>query len=186
MDRQGFGKEILLEDALQGLSFEAFQSTCVLIGCDYLPRLPRMGPKTAFRIVRHVHERWDGPQSLLEEVANRVQDAMPEDYPQGFAAACLLFRHQTVLDIGTGKCVPLMPLPAPLASDPPFELLGPPQQVSRIVTSVTEAIHGDENGSPHVAAPCPTPPSQCGAETNREDSTVHIAPELFEDNSAPV
>ncbi|CAE7283249.1 exo1 [Symbiodinium pilosum] len=59
----GFGREILLQDALNGFSLEDFQAVCVLMGCDYLPRLHGVGPALALRVVM---SRGCEPEALVK------------------------------------------------------------------------------------------------------------------------
>lgn len=117
-----------------------FLQMCILAGCDYLPSLPGLGIKTAFKLVK-THRTIDNvrpptarlvpPGSLcvtgkltthtsrvvllrtqiLPVLAARGVEA-PADYRQRFEQALLTFRHQRVWNTQSNSLQPLTPFPA--------------------------------------------------------------------------
>ncbi|CAE8661789.1 unnamed protein product, partial [Polarella glacialis] len=87
-------REIQLRDALDGRSLEEFQAVCVLMGCDYLPRLPRVGPALALMLVDSCGPQ---PHNFLKEVQGRGL-SVPAGYERDFQHTLLLLRHQVVVD----------------------------------------------------------------------------------------
>ncbi|CAE8633763.1 unnamed protein product [Polarella glacialis] len=83
MKADGQGREIQLRDALDGRSLEEFQAVCVLMGCDYLPRLPRVGPALALMLVDSCGPQ---PHNFLKEVQGRGL-SVPAGYERHFGGA---------------------------------------------------------------------------------------------------
>lgn len=127
MNNDGQGTEICLDDALGGRSMEEFQAACVLMGCDYLPRIPGVGPRTAARLV---DQCGSNPRMIASGAAAAGFD-VPSNYAEDFANAIIALCHQTVLDPVSGRMVPLRPFPKSLAADPPYEILGPPPRKTK-------------------------------------------------------
>ncbi|CAK0797747.1 unnamed protein product, partial [Prorocentrum cordatum] len=106
-------KEVTLDSALGPRTFEEFQAACILMGCDYLPRLPRAGPKTAFRLVERAGAR---PEAIVRE-ALAMGLEVPAGYLEGFRRARETMRRQEVVD-------PVSLLRVPLSSDAAVGELG--------------------------------------------------------------
>lgn len=75
-------QEIHLDKVLEGFQMEMpqFIDLCVLLGCDYLDPIPKMGPATAFKLVKE--------HGSLVKIMEEVKDGslkgkfnLPEDYP---------------------------------------------------------------------------------------------------------
>lgn len=114
LQADGQCKEVLLEDVLQGRSLEQFQMACILMGCDYLPRLPRLGPMTALRIA----DRCSAPCDIVREA--RAQGLnVPPDFLRSFEQALLVMRHQTVIDPISGRRTALREPPPGLFQESP-------------------------------------------------------------------
>eukprot|EP00930_Biecheleria_cincta_P019198 TRINITY_DN14716_c0_g1_i1.p1 TRINITY_DN14716_c0_g1~~TRINITY_DN14716_c0_g1_i1.p1 ORF type:complete len:488 (-),score=57.96 TRINITY_DN14716_c0_g1_i1:52-1515(-) len=105
MNAHGQGREILLEDALDGRSLEEFQSICILMGCDYLPKLTGVGPTLALALVDACG---NDLRSLIQEMRRRDLP-VPADYLHSFQQTQLVFQHQVVVNPVTGHRIPLRP-----------------------------------------------------------------------------
>ncbi|CAL5866545.1 uncharacterized protein PFLUO_LOCUS754 [Penicillium psychrofluorescens] len=73
--------EIHLSRALEGLNMDRkqFIDLCILLGCDYLEPIPKVGPQTALNLIRE--------HKTLEKVVEHIQNdpkkkyVIPEDWP---------------------------------------------------------------------------------------------------------
>ncbi|KAI0534887.1 DNA-repair protein rad2 [Xylaria digitata] len=82
-------QEISVDRALEGLQMDRkqFVDLCILLGCDYLDPIPKIGPSTALKLIRE--------HGTLEKVVEFIQDdpkhkyTVPDDWP--FADARALF-----------------------------------------------------------------------------------------------
>ncbi|KAI0448201.1 DNA-repair protein rad2 [Xylaria telfairii] len=82
-------QEISVDRALEGLRMDRkqFVDLCILLGCDYLDPIPKVGPTTALKLIRE--------HGTLEKVVEFIQNdpkhkyTVPEDWP--FADARALF-----------------------------------------------------------------------------------------------
>lgn len=126
VNSSGYGREIHSEDlprsrglAPYRLSSETIPDLCVLAGCDYLPSIPRVGLKTASRLLH----RSGGDVNRAVQLARREGFAVPTDYANQFARARLVFASQTIFDIELGCTRPLSPLPDDVVTSPGY--LGP-------------------------------------------------------------
>ncbi|KAK8087528.1 DNA-repair protein rad2 [Apiospora hydei] len=85
-------QEIHLEKVLEGLGMERkqFVDLCILLGCDYLDPVPKVGPSTALKLIRE--------HGTLEKIVEWMKESgkytIPEDWP--FADARELFFHPDV------------------------------------------------------------------------------------------
>ncbi|KKY27338.1 putative dna-repair protein rad2 [Phaeomoniella chlamydospora] len=74
-------QEIFLDKALEGLAMDQkqFIDLCILLGCDYLDPIPKVGPNTALKLIRD--------HGTLENVVEHIQKdpkqkyTIPEDWP---------------------------------------------------------------------------------------------------------
>ncbi|EGX92433.1 DNA-repair protein rad2 [Cordyceps militaris CM01] len=74
-------QEIHLDKVLEGLNMERkqFVDLCILLGCDYLDPIPKVGPTTALKLIREY--------GTLEKVVEAMQNdskkkyIIPEDWP---------------------------------------------------------------------------------------------------------
>lgn len=85
-------QEINLEKALEGLdmTLEQFVDLCMLLGCDYLDNIPKIGPKTALEIIRQ-HK---SIEKFIEWNEKAKKYEIPEDFP--YAQARELFLNPDV------------------------------------------------------------------------------------------
>ncbi|KAK8084174.1 hypothetical protein PG996_002955 [Apiospora saccharicola] len=85
-------QEIHLERVLEGLGMERkqFVDLCILLGCDYLDPVPKVGPSTALKLIRE-HETLE---KIVEWMKESGKYTIPEDWP--FADARELFFHPDV------------------------------------------------------------------------------------------
>eukprot|EP00929_Paragymnodinium_shiwhaense_P038250 TRINITY_DN20247_c0_g1_i1.p1 TRINITY_DN20247_c0_g1~~TRINITY_DN20247_c0_g1_i1.p1 ORF type:complete len:503 (+),score=60.65 TRINITY_DN20247_c0_g1_i1:53-1510(+) len=127
MDAQGVGQLIELEEALEERSFSQFQAACILMGCDYLPRLPRAGPRTAFRLV----DRFGSAPSSLVSGAKEMGLNVPDNYEAQFVAAWDVFQHQLIIDPVDFSTSPLRPVSAGRTARSPSMHLVSPSRPSR-------------------------------------------------------
>ncbi|KAG0647089.1 Flap endonuclease 1 [Hyphodiscus hymeniophilus] len=87
-------QEIFLEKVLAGLNMDRkqFIDLCILLGCDYLDPVPKVGPHTALKLIRE--------HGTLEKLVEWIQNdkkskyTLPEDWP--FADARELFFNPDV------------------------------------------------------------------------------------------
>ncbi|CAG8186160.1 unnamed protein product [Penicillium nalgiovense] len=93
------------EVSLVGFSDPDFRNMCILSGCDYLTNIPKLGLKTAYRIIRK-HRSVEKALRMLQFEGNfRV----PADYFANFKQAELTFLYQRVFCRKAGKLVTLTP-----------------------------------------------------------------------------
>ncbi|KAJ5780569.1 XPG/RAD2 endonuclease [Penicillium paradoxum] len=93
------------EVSLVGFSDPDFRTMCILSGCDYLANIPKMGLKTAYRVVRK-HRSIEKALRMIQFEGNfRV----PADYLANFRQAELTFLYQRVFCRKAEKLVTLMP-----------------------------------------------------------------------------
>jgi len=95
-------QEIILEKVLEGLdiSREQFVDMCILLGCDYLDPIPKIGPSTAYNLIKE--------HGSLEEVVKYIENdpkkkyTIPDDWP--YKDARLLFLEPDVRKADDPKC----------------------------------------------------------------------------------
>ncbi|CAI7577225.1 unnamed protein product [Penicillium glandicola] len=93
------------EVSLVGFSDPDFRNMCILSGCDYLANIPKLGLKTAYRIIRK-HRNVEKALRMLQFEGNfRV----PADYLTNFKQAELTFLYQRVFCRKAEKLVTLTP-----------------------------------------------------------------------------
>ncbi|CAG8085348.1 unnamed protein product [Penicillium olsonii] len=93
------------EVSLAGWSDADFRTMCILSGCDYLANIPKMGLKTAYRIVRK-HRNVEKALRMLQFEGNfRV----PPDYLANFKQAESTFLYQRVFCAKAQKLLTLTP-----------------------------------------------------------------------------
>ncbi|TPX08150.1 uncharacterized protein E0L32_010217 [Thyridium curvatum] len=74
-------QEIFLDKVLEGLNMERkqFVDLCILLGCDYLDPIPKVGPNTALKLVRE--------HGTLEKIVKYIKEdpkqkyTIPDDWP---------------------------------------------------------------------------------------------------------
>ncbi|KAN0072012.1 PIN domain-like protein [Elaphomyces granulatus] len=95
-------QEIHLDRALEGLNMDRkqFIDLCILLGCDYLESIPKVGPGTALKLIRE--------HGTLEKVVEYIEKdpkkkyTVPEDWP--YQEARELFFHPDVRDANDAAC----------------------------------------------------------------------------------
>lgn len=93
------------EVSLVGFSDPDFRNMCILSGCDYLANIPKLGLKTAYRIIRK-HRSVEKALRMLQFEGNfRV----PADYLANFKQAELTFLYQRVFCRKAEKLMTLTP-----------------------------------------------------------------------------
>ena len=96
-------QEIHLDKVLEGLEMEMdqFIDLCMLLGCDYLDPIPKMGPATALKLVRE-HGSIAAVMQAIDDGALKGKFTVPEDYP--WENARELFIHPDVRDAEHPDC----------------------------------------------------------------------------------
>ncbi|PYH80800.1 DNA-repair protein Rad2 [Aspergillus uvarum CBS 121591] len=95
-------QEIHLSRALEGLGMDRAQfiDLCILLGCDYLEPIPKVGPNTALKLIRE--------HGTLEKVVEFIQNdpkkkyVIPDDWP--YQDARELFLNPDVRDSNHPDC----------------------------------------------------------------------------------
>ncbi|KAL4884995.1 flap endonuclease 1 [Aspergillus karnatakaensis] len=95
-------QEIHLNRALEGLNMDRnqFIDMCILLGCDYLEPIPKVGPNTALKLIRE--------HGSLEKVVESIENdpkgkyVMPESWP--YQDARELFINPDVRDANDPEC----------------------------------------------------------------------------------
>lgn len=93
------------EVSLIGWTDADFRRMCILSGCDYLPNIPKLGLKTAYRCIR----KYKNVERALRMLQFEGQYRVPADYLQNFKQAELTFLYQRVFCPKAGKLVTLTP-----------------------------------------------------------------------------
>lgn len=78
-----------------GYNEDQFMECCVLAGCDYLPSIPKMGIKTASKLINQYKS---GVKVIEYLMTNESKWDVPELYEHMFLKACNMFKHQIVYD----------------------------------------------------------------------------------------
>ena len=94
--------EIHLDKALEGprMDKDQFIDLCILLGCDYLDPIPKVGPNTALKLIRE--------HGSLEKVVESIEKdpkkkySIPEDWP--YKDARELFHHPDVRQADHEDC----------------------------------------------------------------------------------
>ncbi|KAI9374642.1 flap endonuclease 1 [Aspergillus egyptiacus] len=95
-------QEIHLDRALEGLDMDRnqFIDMCILLGCDYLEPIPKVGPNTALKLIRE--------HGSLEKVVESIENdpkqklVIPESWP--YQDARELFTKPDVRDANDPEC----------------------------------------------------------------------------------
>lgn len=93
------------EVSLTGWTDADFRRMCILSGCDYLPNIPRLGLKTAYRTIR----KCKNVERALRTIQFEGQFHVPADYLGNFRQAERTFLYQRVFCPKAGKLVTLTP-----------------------------------------------------------------------------
>ncbi|KAJ9308599.1 hypothetical protein DTO217A2_1841 [Paecilomyces variotii] len=80
-----------------------FRRMCILSGCDYLPSIPKMGLKTAYRSIR----KYKNVERVLRMLQFEGKYHIPTDYLDNFKQAELTFLYQRVFCPKAGRLVTL-------------------------------------------------------------------------------
>ncbi|EPE36001.1 PIN [Glarea lozoyensis ATCC 20868] len=72
-------QEIFVDKVLEGLNMDRkqFVDLCILLGCDYLDPVPKVGPSTALKLIRE-HKTLE---NFVEYAQKTGKFAIPEDWP---------------------------------------------------------------------------------------------------------
>ena len=88
-------QEIHLERVLDGLglTMDQFIDLCMLLGCDYLDPIPKIGPNTALKLIKE-HGSMAGVIAAMRDGPLKGKFTVPDDYP--WESARELFLHPDV------------------------------------------------------------------------------------------
>ena len=73
------------------ISYEKWIEFCIMCGCDYLKRIPKMGPNTSFKYIKDNSEK---PYEEIIEIIRKKKD-IPDNYLEKFNEAKNIFLNQT-------------------------------------------------------------------------------------------
>ncbi|KAI2603275.1 Rad27p/FEN-1 endonuclease-like protein [Hypoxylon fragiforme] len=78
-------QEIHVDKVLEGLNMDRkqFVDLCILLGCDYLDPVPKVGPTTALKMIR----QHGSLEKVVEYINNDPKYSLPEDWPYEDARA---------------------------------------------------------------------------------------------------
>ncbi|OAL25355.1 flap endonuclease 1 [Fonsecaea multimorphosa] len=95
-------QEIHLDKTLEGLGMDRTQfiDLCILLGCDYLDPVPKIGPNTALKLIRE-HGSLEGVVEFIENDPKK-RYTIPEDWP--YKEARELFLHPDVRSADDPEC----------------------------------------------------------------------------------
>lgn len=95
-------QEILLARVLEGLNMDRTQfiDLCILLGCDYLEPIPKVGPNTALKLIRD-HGSLEKVVEFIEKDPKKKY-TIPDDWP--YQEARELFVHPDVRDPNDPDC----------------------------------------------------------------------------------
>ncbi|KAE8148533.1 flap endonuclease 1 [Aspergillus avenaceus] len=95
-------QEIHLNRALEGLDMDRqqFIDLCILLGCDYLEPIPKVGPNTALKLIKE----FGSLEKVIEHMESdpKKKYVIPEDWP--YQDARELFIHPDVRDASHPEC----------------------------------------------------------------------------------
>ena len=103
------------------MPYESFVMSCIVSGCDYLPSLPGIGVKTAFKIVAAAKSVPDLMNMLATQYGFTARELQP--YEETLHQAFYCFAHHLVYDPQQRKIVCFTPLPDKVPHR--TELIGP-------------------------------------------------------------
>ena len=126
IDREGNG-DLLERKKLadnQSMSFcnwtdDQFKLFCCMAGCDYMPKIPSVGIKTAYKIVSKHRTLNKAIDQLILQISNKKKKLSSsttgmisrEELALSLERCLMTFKHQTVYDpVSEGLC-PLTPIP---------------------------------------------------------------------------
>ncbi|OJJ43397.1 hypothetical protein ASPZODRAFT_146113 [Penicilliopsis zonata CBS 506.65] len=95
-------QEIHLDRALEGLGMDRnqFIDLCILLGCDYLEPIPKVGPNTALKMIRDCGSLEKVIESIEQDPKKKY--VIPEDWP--YQDARELFLHPDVREASDPAC----------------------------------------------------------------------------------
>jgi flap endonuclease-1 len=95
-------QEIHVDKVLAGLNMDRkqFVDLCILLGCDYLDPIPKIGPNTALKMIREFGDLEGVVKHIQEDPKKRY--TIPEDWP--FQDARELFFHPDVRSADDPEC----------------------------------------------------------------------------------
>ncbi|OIR56241.1 MAG: exonuclease 1-like protein [Amphiamblys sp. WSBS2006] len=91
---------------LRGMSPDEFVRMGILIGCDYVKRLPKLRPETVYKLFKQ-HGTFE---AVKAKIVSNPSSEIPENYWRDVRRAELVFKHYIVYDMRKKRRVHLMPI----------------------------------------------------------------------------
>eukprot|EP01134_Creolimax_fragrantissima_P003334 CFRG3334T1 len=121
-----YDRELLKNDAKMGFAISGFDEKqllhmCILSGCDYLPSVPGMGLKTAFKYIK----QYGNAHNAIRRLRGSSKLVIPSDYAKEFLRAEQTFLHQRVFHPDLRTLVPLSDFTDDIEDDNRDYYIGP-------------------------------------------------------------
>lgn len=80
-----------LKEVLEHLemTLDEFVDLCIMCGCDYVDRIPKIGPKTAYKLIKDHHNIED----VLNNLSEKFKSKVPDDYLEKVEDARRIFNN---------------------------------------------------------------------------------------------
>ena len=95
LDQEGCGKEIVYseiykctESSLNFYDENMFLSACIMSGCDYVDSISKIGPKTAFKLIKEQRS----VLNIIKKFKIEGKLSVPQNYLEDFERAMLTFK----------------------------------------------------------------------------------------------
>jgi len=117
----------------QSLSFgnwtdDQFKLFCCLAGCDYMPKIPSVGIKIAYKLISKHQTLSKAVEQLMQMQSGKISSIgmmTREELTLSLERALMTFKHQTVYDPVSGGLCPLVPIPLhAISRHPDLSFLG--------------------------------------------------------------
>ena len=92
-----------------------YSVSSILLGCDYVGRLPTCGPVTAHNVVMALQGQPILPERVCEVLRTDFKIPVPASYERLFRRAWLTFHHTVVYDATKQQRMHLTPVPVSVA-----------------------------------------------------------------------
>lgn len=113
LDKDGYAVKVKAQNFddvesvnMNGWTQKEFRQMCILSGCDYLPRIPKLGLKKAYKLMRQHNDI----EKAVTAAKFEMRLDVPSDYLQKFKLAEFTFLHQRVYCPKQEKLVTLYPV----------------------------------------------------------------------------
>lgn len=131
---------------LTGWSDREFRQMAILSGCDYLQQVPKLGLRTAHRLMRKYHKA----ERVIQILRLNKNYTVPSGYEDAFNRAEMTFLHQRVYDPVKRRPIHFTEPDGPLADDV-LAVLGSEQSIE----TVRAVCRGDLDPKSKTVLPVP-------------------------------